>query len=638
MRLNRLLVIVLTVFLFFSSCKKYLDVVPDGVPTIDYVFRQRSTAEQYLFTCYSFMPKHGDLFANPAFMAGDELWFHYPYQLSGFTLDMRSWEIARGSQNVNKPLANYWRGEEGASSNLFEGIRYCNIMLENIGKVPHMEQYEKDQWTGEAMFLKAYFHYWLFRMYGPIPVIDKNTSINSSQEEVLVRRQPVDSCVNYIVAVIDSAITLLPEKALNIATEAGRINQAVARSVKAEVLITAASPLYNGNSIYAGFRDKEGKLLFNQDNDPQKWVRAMNAVQEAIDLVHSHNHRLNRFVSTSNVHAEVKTVMDFRTAITDNFNSEVVWGNTNSNANMIQNLAQPRINAANALNTACWSLSSVPLHVVNQFYSKNGVPITEDRTLDFSTRGAQTRVGSDAEKNYIEKGYTTAAINFDREPRFYASLGFDGSKVFGNGQPAGAEMFHLEAKQAQYTGWDGAPTRYNVTGYWPLKLVNHMNVLPTVTSYSVVQYAWPVIRLADLYLMYAEALNEVNGPGGETFRWIDSVRLRAGVPAVQEAWTNYSSNPGKINSKEGMRDIIHRERLIEFAFEGQRFWDLRRWKEAERVWQVPIQGWNYGQKDLVGYYSFTTLFNRTFRLRDYFWPIKEEDLIRNKNLVQNPGW
>jgi hypothetical protein len=87
-----------------------------------------------------------------------------------------------------------------------------------------------------------------------------------------------------------------------------------------------------------------------------------------------------------------------------------------------------------------------------------------------------------------------------------------------------------------------------------------------------------------------------------------------------------------------MRQIIHRERTIELAFEGQRFWDLRRWKEAEKTWQEPIQGWAYAQSDLLSYYTITTLFNRSFQLRDYFWPIAQSDLLVNKNLVQNPGW
>jgi hypothetical protein len=152
------------------------------------------------------------------------------------------------------------------------------------------------------------------------------------------------------------------------------------------------------------------------------------------------------------------------------------------------------------------------------------------------------------------------------------------------------------------------------------------------------QYAWPTMRLTDLYLLYAEALNEVSGPTGGAYQWIDSVRSRAGIPSVEEAWPKYSNNPSKYTNQTGFRQIIHQERLIEMAFEGQRFWDLRRWKEAERTWQEPIQGWSYSQKDVIGYYQISTLFNRTFQLKDYFWPIAESDLQVNKNLLQNPGW
>src|SRR5688500_3243481 len=115
----------LLMMLLGSSCKKFLDVVPDGVATIDYAFRQRSTAEQYLFTCYSYMPKHGNPFTNPAFTGAGEFWYFYPYKdLSGYPLNQSAWEIARGNQSVTAPLTSYWTGTNGAT-NLMKGIRDC---------------------------------------------------------------------------------------------------------------------------------------------------------------------------------------------------------------------------------------------------------------------------------------------------------------------------------------------------------------------------------------------------------------------------------------------------------------------------------------------------------------------------------
>src|SRR5690606_20069951 len=109
-------------------------------------------------------------------------------------------------------------------------------------------------------------------------------------------------------------------------------------------------------------------------------------------------------------------------------------------------------------------------------------------------------------------------------------------------------------------------------------------------------YPWPEIRLADLYLMYAEALNETSGPVSDVHKYLDLIRKRAGLESVTDSWQKYSKNPAKPTTKDGMRAIIRRERLIELAFEGSRFWDLRRWKESARELNGPVRGWDVSQK------------------------------------------
>jgi hypothetical protein len=178
---------------------------------------------------------------------------------------------------------------------------------------------------------------------------------------------------------------------------------------------------------------------------------------------------------------------------------------------------------------------------------------------------------------------------------------------------------------------------FSVTGYWPKKLVNYLDV-SNAQQVTVEAYPWPVIRLGDLYLLYAEALNEANGPGAEALKWINLVRERAGLKSVEESWSQYSRQPAAYQNQAGLRKIIHQERLIEMAFEGQRFWDLRRWKEARETLSQPIQGWNYTGKDEENYYQVRVLFNPSFKRRDYLWPIKESEIIVNNNLLQNPDW
>jgi hypothetical protein len=178
--------------------------------------------------------------------------------------------------------------------------------------------------------------------------------------------------------------------------------------------------------------------------------------------------------------------------------------------------------------------------------------------------------------------------------------------------------------------------RYNATGYWAKKLVHYQS---TAGASSVWQgYSWPFVRLPALWLLYAECLNEVNGPTAEAYSWIDKVRARAGLQGVVDSWNNYSRTPGKPSTKEGLRSIIHQERRIELAFEGQAGWDLRRWKELQAVLTSPVQGWNVFNRTVNGYYQVVNVFQPIFGLRNYFYPIQDYDILTNPNLTQTLYW
>ena len=107
---------------------------------------------------------------------------------------------------------------------------------------------------------------------------------------------------------------------------------------------------------------------------------------------------------------------------------------------------------------------------------------------------------------------------------------------------------------------------------------------------------------------------------------------------MKTAWSTYSRNPSKYASKEGLRQIIHQERRIELAFEGQAGWDLRRWKELQSVLTGPIQGWNYRQRTVQSFYQIVNIYQPVFGLKDYLFPIQDYDLLTNPNLVQTPYW
>jgi hypothetical protein len=618
--------------LLLSSCD-YLDIVPDNVATIDNAFTMRSTAEKYLFTCYSYLPEEGNPRNNPAFVAGDEFWFHYPTTLSG-------WPIARNNQNVVNPAMNFWDGTEGGMP-LFRAIRDCNIFLENIGKVPDIEETERNRWIGEVKFLKAYFHFYLLRMYGPIPLVRENLPISAGVQEVQVERRPADECFGYIVELLDEAAPHLPEVIARASSEAGRITLPIAVAMKARVLLLAASPLFNGNADYEGFTNKDGTPLFSTVYDAQKWERAKTACREAIDLCHQLGHELyyhtQSAVQYPGLSDITKTKLNIRNSFTEKWNREIIWGNTTAMGLSIQADAMPRGLDPSKLNSGATRGFLAPtLKIAEMFYTENGLPINEDITWDYEGR-YNSKTATIDDKYYLKPNYETVAFNFDREPRFYADLGFDGVAWFGNGRIDDNNPWYMEAKKGQPQAMINV-TMYSVTGYWPKKLVNIHSAFSGSNSIAWTAYPWPMIRLADLYLMYAEATNEYDGPNDDVYYYLNAIRSRAGIPTVEDAWSNYSLEPSKYTTKEGLREIIHRERLIELAFEGHRYWDLRRWKKAAPVISGPVKAWNISQSDAPSYHQEQVLFNQQFNSRDYFWPIRELETIVNKKLVQNPGW
>ncbi len=628
------LFLIMLSFTFSLGCNDFLDVTPDNIATIDYAFRLRSTAERFLFTCYSYMPNQGSLNENPALLGGDELWLVA-------TNANNAWQIARGNQRVVNPYVNAWQGGYG-SKDLYQGIRECNVFLENIHLVPDMSDFEKARWIAEVKFLKAYYHYYLIRMYGPIVLVKENLPVSASPEEVRIPRSPVDECFDYVVQLLDEALPDLPDRIEFEVSELGRITKAINLSLKAKVLVTAASPLFNGNLDYKGFTNKDGTPLFNTIPDETKWQKAATACKVAINFCDSLGHKLYTYQPQFSQYSLSDTMliqMSIRNAFNEKWNSEVIWANTNSQIVGLQGNATPRgLDPALVASTGAQGNIAPPIKIAELFYSDNGVPIDEDITWDYSSR-FKLRIPEYEHRYNLKQGYTTVRLHFNRENRYYASLGFDGGIWYGQGRfdDNSDNLLFVSSKRGQ----PAAPVNlssYSTTGFFPKKYTHFQSVIGTGSTFTRESYPWPVIKLNDLYLLYAEALNEVNGPGDEVYLYLNKVRTRAGLPDVEDAWSNFSVNPNKYKTQEGLREIIHRERTIELIFEGQRFWDLRRWKTAVIELNKPITGWDLDQETAQGYYREKMVYNMTFRTRDYLWPLNENTMLANPSLVQNPGW
>ena len=239
----------------------------------------------------------------------------------------------------------------------------------------------------------------------------------------------------------------------------------------------------------------------------------------------------------------------------------------------------------------------------------------------------------------------------NREPRFYASVAFNGS-VWNMSSLNGKDGAASPNQQVWY--YRGTSEGYNggnriFTGIGIKKYVNPYDA-KYQNSFYYRQKTETAIRYAEILLIYAEALNELDGsydiPSwdgsamytlrrdvNELKKGIQPVRIRAGVP-------DYTSS--EYQNKEMFRKKLKRERQIEFMGENHRYYDLRRWKDAPQEEETLIYGCNMlmdeARRDL--FHTPVAIMSLPVRFveKSYFWPFSHGQLQRNKRLTQNPGW
>lgn len=627
-----------------ASCNNYLDIVPDMIATIeDNAFSMRSQSEKFFFMCYSYLPTSGSYNDDPALLGGDEIWLS-----SQFTSSPNAKQFALGVQRTNSPYFDYWRGINGGR-NLYRGISDCNIFLANIDRVPDITNEERNRWIAEVEVIKAWLHFYLIRMYGPIPIKDVNLTVQDDTKKTHVFRNTMDECVDYCISKMDDVLSKnhLMITVHDQATELGRITKGVALTMKAKMLVTFASPLFNGNTDYAGLTDRNGVEIFNPNKTEEEkrllWEKAATACKDAIDFFDEiGRNELYKYTGTQfgNISEQTRLKLSIRGSLVERWNDDVIWADSRSWPTDYQIQAYPRdFNSTQATSqTSNRNNFGVPIKIVDNFYTKNGVPITEDKTWNYNNRFETSVVGVD-QLYYLQVGEVTAKMFFDREPRLYASIGFDRGIWFGQGNNSETgQAPHV--RQGEYTQ-NMIAHSWNMTGMWPKKVLHWLTVASGSTTVTYTRYPFPVFRLPDLYLMYAESMNEASNTQearSKAIQYIDIVRDRAGLKGVAESWVNFSKDPGKFQRQEGLRDIIRQETMIEFVFEGHRLWNLRRWKLAMTEYNKPITGWNLEASNPVEFYRETWVYTRKYTPRDYFWPISDEEILRNKNTLQNYGW
>ncbi len=536
-----LILISITGLLVLQACEDYLDKEVDTTLTDDAIFSDNYYAPGFLNNIYNDLLPGYNRYDGAMLASGIDEAVH---SHSGSTVHLFNSSGINPSSNPD----NVW-------DQMYSGIRKTNLFLEKlnttIAETNSIPENNRPRMKGEALFLRAMFHFELAKRYGNIPYVDKLLTPETAGS---VAQLDFHEVVDRIVEDCDSAYVYL----LNANSDAnrGRAIKASAVALKSRILLYAASPLNN------------------PDNDLSKWKRAAEAAGYLIDLG----------AAAPNIGLEGNFVDVFANP----YSREVLL-------------------ATQAINTYAFEQANFPLS-----YGGFGYTNPSQNLVD----AFDTRMGRpiDADPNYDpDNPYE------DRDPRFYATILHNDATLKGR---------RVETFEGGRDGLLSAPTATK-TGYYIRKFINPSVDLDLGTT---VRKPWIIFRFAEAYLNYAEAMNEAYGPVPEVYDAVFILRRRNFVIG---SWARYPQGM----SQNAMRERLKKERQAELAFEEHRFWDLRRWKDAEEVLNKPVKGMRItlNNKDQSYQYEAFEVENRIFDPKFYWYPIPRTEVLKGY-VEQNEGW
>ena len=640
--MKKYLLSILCGVLLLPGCN-YLDMVPEkDIETIESIFEQRTKVESWWKGLYGGLNLLFSGFEdNIAYLGADEfvtcqeLYSSTLYHLDGL-------KVADGLQMSQNPYGSIWY-------KMYVIIRNCNIFLENIDHTYNMSDDDRNWWKADVKAIKAYIYFELVRHYGPICLIPQNMPVNLPVKDYQLPRQHVDTCFKEIINLLDEAMEYVPKRGQRISNYEHTFCLEALYALKAKTLLYAASPLFNGNAFYSDFKNKDGELLFNATYDKNKWLLAAEAADKAAEMCVEGGLTLISGASGKSTKL-LNTMLDIENMTFSRFNNDeylLEWKYTTSHYKYFL----PRlIGDEDNYDSQALGCLSPSMKMVEMYYTENGLPIDADITWNYANRYKLGSESSPAYEGVIPMNTAVVNLHLRREPRFYASIAGD-RMYWQRGTNTANKDYNLLVKA--HKGEEPWGTQYdfivsnswqNINGYWLKKhLFSWFNTLGYANNLQNNETA-AIIRLAEVYLMQAEAWNEyLDAPDSRVYDPLDKVRERAGILPVREAWGSYSNNPTKVTTKVGMRDIIRQEYNVEFAFEGHRYWNLRRWLIAHQTMNEKQYGWNVIGTTDQAFYNYETgpvvvwSSNQFVAPRDYLAPFDAEEILIS-GMVQNPGW
>ena len=592
----------------FTGCS-YLDVSSElaGNLTQEEVFNNPSYTRRWHRNIFTGIPDYANIAGTNGSSPDVGLANYWAFMTDELT--QGNWNPAafavQGGYHAGSGTFHRW-------NTLYQLIRQANIFLEKAhpisvsgSQIDFLDEAELKEMKAQARFLRAYYYYLLFELYGPIPLVNEILSPYGS--ELDVPRNSVDEVVEFVCSEMTDLINQT-DGLRDIETTQERLalpTKGVAMAVTAKIRILAASPLYNGHFTEAlSVTNLDGKLLFPRE-DPDKWKKAEVAIENFLKFAEG-KYELFKAYTNGEYDPDKSLYQMFMS-----YNNEIIWASSESffATGGFDRSSTPYSEQGGQQTTA------VVQELIDDFFMKDGLTIEESPL--YKKEGFVVVDGEDIYNQWV-----------DREPRFYQSVFYQGRKWQISNNP-------IYFYNGSHNGADKTDN-FPATGYLLFKRT--CRELYNQGSYPKTQYRPSIIfRLADFYLLYAEVLNELNSNDTRILEYIDKVRERAGIPLLKDI------KPGLLGNKEALREAIRRERRIELCTEGQRYFDVRRWMVAEK--EGYKQGGDfYGMNmfgavgDKIAFYKRTWVESRKFDKRMYFYPIPLSQIQTSKQMIQNPMW
>ena len=662
----------------FSSCSDYLYVEKNfnDMQSEQKIFTDRNYTMQWLSYCYSRLlgdnVEVGHSKFCPQNFADDQVFTETYDRYKAYKLG----EIGYGYDNgYDGYYQNSWKWSYAA-------IYQATVLINKVDQNTAFTEEEVLDIKGQARFLRAYFYWLLLKRYGPIPLMPASgVDYTKSYDELSIPRNTYEECVDFIAEEMKQAAKELPERRdnLNIA----RPTRGAALAVRAKAYLYGASPLANGNTEMADFVDKTGRKLIPQKYSEEKWAKAAAAAR---DVIEGNWYKLYtakfREEQVEGDYANPKTIVppyhpvyskanfpdgwkdiDPLESYRSVFNGEVNFFNNpemifsrviNNGAELHPDLGDfsdvlDMVRHQMPASLGGWNIHSMTMKQCDAYDMADGTAFDRKKCLK-GFAGPENK--KDRPYDNLEDGVWMGYAN--REPRFYASVGYNGARwnctsATGDGSEVvkNQQVWYYRGSK---DGRSNNSERWLATGIGIKKYIHPSDCY--VNNGTALPKVEPALRYADILISYAEALNNIeegnnyqieSWDGNTTYtvrrdinemrRGMKPVRMRAGGPDFPDDIYN--------TRKLFFTRVVH-ERQVEFFNESQRYYDVRRWKIAPEHEGAQIYGCNVMVDEANREMFYTPVrvsgVQTAFSRKQYFWPVNYDELQRNKNMTQAPGW